>query len=150
MDENNYPYATAKSLAAAYTFVIFCIVDAVIALVGSWTSSKSLPSAPTGDLCQIDCQTTCQNEREAFNCDREEGDTQYCSTKSESSDKVARINCCGSLVESKGMMIIIGDMLHNFIDGLAIGVSYSHSLSRGFTTTIAVIAEEVPHEIGIN
>lgn len=52
------------------------------------------------------------------------------------------------MIESKGFMILIGDMLHNFIDGLAIGVSFSHSLAKGFTTTIGVIAEEVPHEIG--
>ena len=47
-------------------------------------------------------------------------------------------------------MIIIGDGLHNFIDGLAIGVSFSSSVVTGISTSLAVICEELPHELGIS
>ncbi len=43
---------------------------------------------------------------------------------------------------------IIGDGLHNLIDGLVIGGAYMAGFSVGFATTIAVILHEVPQEIG--
>lgn len=45
-------------------------------------------------------------------------------------------------------MIIIGDGLHNFIDGLSIGAAFSDSISLGMSTSVAVIFEEFPHELG--
>ena len=49
---------------------------------------------------------------------------------------------------SFGVMNLIGDGLHNFIDGLVIGASYLVSLPIGIATTIAVILHEIPQEIG--
>ena len=42
---------------------------------------------------------------------------------------------------------LIGDGLHNFMDGIAIAVSYMVSVPTGIATTIAVIAHEIPQEI---
>lgn len=44
--------------------------------------------------------------------------------------------------------IIIGDTLHNAIDGVAIGAAFSISLPVGIVTTMAVAAHEIPQEIG--
>lgn len=46
------------------------------------------------------------------------------------------------------IMNLIGDSVHNFIDGLIIGASYLTSLQVGIATTIAVVLHEVPQEIG--
>ena len=45
-------------------------------------------------------------------------------------------------------MNLIGDGVHNFIDGMIIAGSYMVNLSLGVTTTIAVILHEIPQEIG--
>lgn len=45
-------------------------------------------------------------------------------------------------------LVVIGDTLHNFIDGLAIGASFLVSPATGIVTTIAIAAHEIPQEIG--
>jgi len=43
---------------------------------------------------------------------------------------------------------LVGDGVHNFIDGLIIGASYLAGIPVGIATTIAVIFHEIPQEIG--
>ncbi|MFH0890040.1 MAG: ZIP family metal transporter [Candidatus Aenigmatarchaeota archaeon] len=45
-------------------------------------------------------------------------------------------------------MNLIGDGVHNFIDGLVIGSSYIANIPLGITTTLAVVFHEIPQEIG--
>lgn len=45
-------------------------------------------------------------------------------------------------------MNLIGDGVHNFVDGLIIAASYMLSIPVGVATTIAVILHEIPQEIG--
>jgi zinc transporter ZupT len=51
-------------------------------------------------------------------------------------------------MKSNAWMVILGDGLHNFSDGLAIGASFASNITAGFGTTIAVFCHELPHEIG--
>lgn len=45
-------------------------------------------------------------------------------------------------------MNLIGDGIHNLIDGMLIGASFCISTSIGVTTSLAVILHEIPQEIG--
>ena len=53
----------------------------------------------------------------------------------------------GSRRQTTGL-IIIGDTLHNFIDGLAIGAAFLVDPAVGIVTTAAIAAHEIPREIG--
>lgn len=45
------------------------------------------------------------------------------------------------------LLNVVGDGLHNFLDGLVIAGSYLVSIPTGIATTIAVIVHEIPQEI---
>ena len=45
-------------------------------------------------------------------------------------------------------MNLLGDAVHNFLDGLLIGGSYLSSTQLGIATTVAVVFHEIPQEIG--
>lgn len=47
-----------------------------------------------------------------------------------------------------GTMNLIGDGAHNLIDGVLIGASFLINIPLGIATTIAVIAHEIPQELG--
>lgn len=49
---------------------------------------------------------------------------------------------------SIGMMNLIGDSIHNLIDGLIIGASFAVSPQIGVVTTLAIMLHEIPQEIG--
>lgn len=50
--------------------------------------------------------------------------------------------------ESLPWLVILGDSIHNFIDGVVIALSYIANPALGLTTTLAVAAHEIPQEIG--
>lgn len=46
-----------------------------------------------------------------------------------------------------GYMNLVGDAIHNFVDGAAIAASFLFSTAAGVATTIAVVFHEIPQEI---
>ena len=52
------------------------------------------------------------------------------------------------LIHPVGKLVLFSDGVHNFIDGIIIGVSFLVSVPVGIATTIAVILHEIPQEIG--
>jgi len=51
-------------------------------------------------------------------------------------------------VQSTVPLIIIGDTIHNFVDGIVIAATFLVNIQLGIVTTMAVFAHEVPQEIG--
>ncbi len=46
------------------------------------------------------------------------------------------------------LLVLIGDSVHNFIDGVVIAATFMVSVPLGVVTTLAVAAHEIPQEIG--
>jgi len=49
---------------------------------------------------------------------------------------------------TSGILILVGDAFHNFVDGLVIASSFLGSVPLGVAATLAVIAHEIPQEAG--
>lgn len=50
--------------------------------------------------------------------------------------------------KSAGTMIIIGDGIHNFVDGVLIAAAFLTDVKLGIVTSLAVAAHEIPQEVG--
>ncbi len=47
-----------------------------------------------------------------------------------------------------GLMIMIGDTFHNFVDGILICAAFMVDMQVGLVTALAIIAHEIPQEVG--
>ena len=47
-----------------------------------------------------------------------------------------------------GLMITVGDTFHNFVDGIIIAAAFMTSVPLGVVTALAIIAHEIPQEVG--
>jgi zinc and cadmium transporter len=50
--------------------------------------------------------------------------------------------------DTSGVLILVGDAFHNFVDGLVIAAAFMASAPVGITASLAVIAHEIPQEAG--
>lgn len=51
-------------------------------------------------------------------------------------------------VHTYSYLILWGDFLHNFVDGIILALTFMADIRLGFLTTLAVILHEIPQEIG--
>ncbi len=47
-----------------------------------------------------------------------------------------------------GLLILIGDTFHNFVDGVLIAAAFLEDTQLGIVTALAIIAHEIPQEVG--
>ena len=47
-----------------------------------------------------------------------------------------------------GLLIVVGDTVHNFLDGVLIAAAFLQSTELGIVAAIAIIAHEIPQEVG--
>jgi len=55
---------------------------------------------------------------------------------------------CGSGPKAVGYSVLLGDGLHNFLDGVLIASAFMASFPVGIATTMAVMFHEIPQELG--
>jgi zinc and cadmium transporter len=47
-----------------------------------------------------------------------------------------------------GALIVVGDTIHNFLDGILIAAAFLQSTQLGVITALAIVAHEIPQEVG--
>ena len=47
-----------------------------------------------------------------------------------------------------GVMVVVGDTIHNFFDGVLIAAAFLQSTQLGVIAAIAIVAHEIPQEVG--
>jgi len=47
-----------------------------------------------------------------------------------------------------GTLIVVGDTIHNFLDGILIAAAFLQSTQLGIITALAIVAHEIPQEVG--
>ena len=47
-----------------------------------------------------------------------------------------------------GALIVVGDTIHNFLDGILIAAAFLQSIQLGIVTALAIVAHEIPQEVG--
>lgn len=47
-----------------------------------------------------------------------------------------------------GLLILVGDTFHNFVDGILIAAAFMQDTQLGLVTALAIIAHEIPQELG--
>lgn len=60
-------------------------------------------------------------------------------------------HCHDNACEAHGRaapLILVGDAVHNFVDGVVIATAFLTSIPLGVATSLAVIAHEIPQEVG--
>jgi zinc and cadmium transporter len=50
--------------------------------------------------------------------------------------------------QAAGMMVLLGDALHNFVDGVLITAAFLTDIHLGIVTALAIAAHEIPQEVG--
>ncbi len=105
-----------------------------------------------GDHCEVhamhseqDCPVTHADARSPA-----AGDSKYKAVASSAAPSVLLSHSHAHSHDSgrSGLMIMIGDTFHNFIDGILIAAAFTADIKLGVVTALAIIAHEIPQEVG--
>lgn len=117
-----------RGIAAVLGIVSFCMVERFLTLITKWKSRDQNKSSSDPNL-KIETENLQKSSRQHGHSH---------GTVDMKSDSVSSIV----------WMVILGDGLHNFTDGMAIGAAFSNNIAGGFSTAVAVFCHELPHELG--
>jgi len=66
----------------------------------------------------------------------------------EESDSHSHSHSHGDKGQAAGTLILVGDTIHNFVDGILIAAAFMTDIHLGIVTSLAIAAHEIPQELG--
>ncbi|CAG0913858.1 unnamed protein product [Notodromas monacha] len=143
-EKGDYLFPALGTVIGAYSFLL---VETCLKVV------LQFRQRPKGNPATITCVQTIDTE-DVVRCQEPAIKASFGHPEYRKKTRKIKDLFCGSGTKSKAeiasvaWMIIVGDSLHNFVDGVAIGAAFSESVLVGLSVSIAVICEEFPHELG--
>lgn len=103
-----------------------------------------------GDHCEVHAIHTEENCPQTHPKQTEQGGTKYKAVTTHAPSIVHSHAHAHSHHDSgrSGMMIMIGDTFHNFVDGVLIAAAFLVDIKLGMVTALAIISHEIPQEVG--
>lgn len=103
-----------------------------------------------GDHCEVHALHTAENCPQTDAIQNAQGGTKYRAVKIHAPSIVHSHTHVHSHHDSgrSGMMIMIGDTFHNFVDGVLIAAAFLVDIKLGMVTALAIISHEIPQEVG--
>ncbi len=100
-----------------------------------------------GDHCEVHALHTEANCPDPVQSNAEAG-VKFRAVKTASSPSIMQAHSHVHDHGRSGLMIMIGDTFHNFIDGILIAAAFMVDVKLGMVTALAIIAHEIPQEVG--
>nr|XP_020670561.1 zinc transporter ZIP4 [Pogona vitticeps]XP_020670562.1 zinc transporter ZIP4 [Pogona vitticeps] len=145
--EADDPTVVWKLLAVLAGLYFFFLIEKLFILLGHWDCEVA--SAPSKDH-QCEHALALQVYQEEMKRRKEEKGASNTDLISGEEANVSQLRKKERSRELRMLpyMITIGDAIHNFADGLAMGAAFSSSWRTGLATSLAVLCHELPHELG--
>uniref|UniRef100_A0A8C7Z2C5 Zinc transporter ZIP4 n=1 Tax=Oryzias sinensis TaxID=183150 RepID=A0A8C7Z2C5_9TELE len=144
--EDGIPDYTYKMLAALGGIYLFYLMESIFSLI---TQENHHQHAEETDPHHCDHGRVLEMfQKERRQKDRNQSTSETDLVKIEEQKSVSDLNEDKRETRMLPYMITIGDGIHNFADGLAVGAAFSLSWKSGLATSVAVLCHELPHEVG--
>ncbi|XP_043073008.1 zinc transporter ZIP4-like [Puntigrus tetrazona] len=136
----DYIYKPLVVIGGIYVFYLMETIFAIITRHGHHHDGDSDPHNHSKVLLKLQSRRTQQNNNS----------TSQDELVDERNKEKSHLEPMSSAREKRLLpfMITIGDGIHNFADGLAVGAAFSVSWRSGLATSLAVLCHELPHELG--
>lgn len=116
-------------------------------------TNQNMTECPSNDINNVNCTEV--NKMLVNEPEKESGSMEYTVILREHESRHhghshahGHVHSAPKDFSSVAWMVIMGDGLHNFTDGLAIGAAFAGSIAGGFSTSVAIFCHELPHELG--
>lgn len=123
-------------------FLIARILDIAMKKDDKCCKNKSI--SEMNNVMALDHGPVCAKSRTFLMMDSDSDSSKHLTDKQQLAKESQKI----SDIKTVGWLVLIGDAAHNFLDGLALGTAFMQSVSAGWKISIAIFAEEFPHELG--
>jgi zinc and cadmium transporter len=72
----------------------------------------------------------------------------YAPRKASSAETSTEVEPIAGATRRTGLLIVIGDSFHNFVDGVLIAAAFMQDIRLGLIAALAMFAHEIPQEVG--